>query len=249
MASSELSKQVKKGVQAISELRNPELVREVVSQLMTNTLFKDTLLASLGISALHQQIQSLENRLEDMEQYSRRNCLKFRGIPETEGESTDQLVVNTCNESLGVMVTEADISRSHRVGPMNKNYPRDIIVRFLSYRTRANVYSARFSLFSAQSDQPSESTSPPKHKIYINEALTKARSAVFNKARFLKNQGHVSGAWTQDGRIVIRNSNGEKHQVTRLEELSSYPDPPPKKPPGPRTLAVGRGTQRTSNAR
>lgn len=237
----ELSSKVKKSVQTISELRDPGAVREVVSQLMSNSLFKDTLLSSLGITALHEQIKSLEHRIDDMEQYSRRNCLKFRGIPESERENTDKLILDACNDTLGVMVTESDISRTHRVGPINKSYPRDIIVRFISYRTRASVYDARFSLFSKKSDQSASPSSQHPPKLFVNEALTKARTTLFSKARFLKKEGHISGAWTKDGRIVIRNLTGEKHQVTRLDELSSYPDPPPKKQ-GPRTLAQGRGS-------
>lgn len=239
MASIELSGKVKKSLNVLGELRDPEIVKEVVSQLMDNALFKDSLLASLGITALHKQVKQLETRLDDMEQYSRRNCLKLRGIPEEENECTDDHVIHACNDLLGVMVTRDDISRSHRVGPKNKKYPRDIIVRFISYRTRAAVYQARFTLFRKELDSSTDSRSTPTgkreshsadpsvNKLYINEALTKARSLVFTKALYLKKQKIISGTWTSDGRIVIREHNGDRIQVTRLDELSGFPDPPP----------------------
>lgn len=246
MASVELSGKIRKSLNVLGELRDPEIVKEVVSQLMDNALFKDSLLASLGITALHKQVQQLEIRLDDMEQYSRRNCLKLRGIPEEEDESTDDRVIHVCNDLLGVMVTRGDISRSHRVGPKNKKYPRDIIVRFISYRTRAAVYQARFSLFrnkdhdtntDDESSPKPESRSPSVNKIYINEALTKARSLVFSKALYLKRQKIIAGTWTSDGRIVIREHNGERIQVTRMDELSGFPDPPPLPRSKVRTLA------------
>lgn len=223
---------IKKSISTINSITDPNVIGDVVSQLLSNDLFKDTLISKLGIPDIKHQLTQLENRQDDIEQYSRRNCLKFRGIPEEEKENTDSLIVKACNSILGVMVTEGDISRSHRVGPKSDKYPRDIIVRFLSYRVRASVYDARFLLFtksvSPTSKSPSSSPRPSPFKLYVNEALTKQRAQIFAKARFLKSAGHISGTWTNDGRIVIRHSNGSKAQVTRLSELDSYPDPPPR---------------------
>ena len=42
-------------------------------------------------------IEELDERIDDLEQYSRRNCLKFSGIKETKGENTDALIINIIN--------------------------------------------------------------------------------------------------------------------------------------------------------
>lgn len=80
-----------------------------------------------------------------MEQYSRRNCLKITGIPEEKNENTDTLAPNVFNNLVLKENTEKisvkDISRSHRVGKYDpRRKPRDIIVKFTSYRDRAKVY-------------------------------------------------------------------------------------------------------------
>lgn len=254
----ELSSKIGRSVKMLQDITDPDVIKEVVSRLMDNSLFKDSLLSCLGIPDLHKKIASLETRIDDMEQYSRRTCLKFRGIPELEGENTDELIVDACNNTLGIMVSSADISRSHRVGPKTKSYSRDIIVRFVSYNIRAQVYDARFSLFSKKNESStssnrslSDSTSMSKPvSLYINEALTKQRSAVFTKARYLKKSGLISGTWTYDGRIVIRELGGDKQQVTSLDELSQYPDPPPQsKKPQPRTLDQKKASQVTQEAK
>ena len=70
------------------------------------------------------------------EQYSRRLNLCFHGIPETENETTNELVLQTVNEKMGMQLTVAHLERSHCLGPKkNENgHPRKraINVRFWS---------------------------------------------------------------------------------------------------------------------
>lgn len=97
------------------------------------------------IKSLQNETKLLKDRIDEMEQYSRRTCLKFSGIPE-EGtsENTDKLAMNVINLILSKESSKIGldrIERTHRVGPRKRNgKPRDIIVRFLSYRDRATVF-------------------------------------------------------------------------------------------------------------
>ena len=71
-------------------------------------------------------------RLEDMEQYSRRDCLLFLGLLEMEYEDCTEKVVQTA-QAMGVNITAADVSISHRSHTRNrpKEKPRPIIAKFL----------------------------------------------------------------------------------------------------------------------
>lgn len=96
---------------------------------------------------LRKRVQKLEETVDSSEQYSRRNCLRVTGIPVTENESTDDIVV-TLASSIGVDLEVKDIDRSHRLGRQEPARdqtprPRDIIVKFASYRMRAKFYKAR----------------------------------------------------------------------------------------------------------
>ena len=210
-----LSSAVKKSINTIQGITDPDTIQEVVSQLLTNSIFKSTLISALGITDMSDQLKVLENRIDEMNQYSRRNCLKFRGIPEKEDDDTDSLIIDIINNKLGIKVDLRDIGRTHRTGPSHPDYPRDIIVRFLSYRTRAAVYDARSNLAETVLESHNHA---PAH-IYINEALTKQRAIVFAKARYLKKQNLIQGTWTRDGRIVLRNNCGFYAHVTTLDEL------------------------------
>lgn len=115
MSTPEISNKLKKSTDTLVTDRDPQQMDEIVKPLIDNDLFKTSLQMALGITDLKHHVMP-EDRIDDLEQYSRRNCLKFRGIPESKDEDTDQLIIKSCNETLGVMVESTDISRSHRVG-------------------------------------------------------------------------------------------------------------------------------------
>ena len=58
----------------------------------------------------------LSSRVDDLEQYSRRSCLRIAGIPETQDEDIDVLVLELAAR-LNINVQSSDIEVSHRVGP------------------------------------------------------------------------------------------------------------------------------------
>ena len=65
---------------------------------------------------LDEKLTRIMEKLDDIEQYSRRNCLLFTGIVEKDNENTDQLILDTCRESMGIELSLQDIDRSHRIG-------------------------------------------------------------------------------------------------------------------------------------
>ena len=96
---------------------------------------------------LEERLRRPEDQVDEMEQYSRRNCLVFLGTDESCDETTDDLIVETCNTNLSVDLAVEDIERSHRLGPktlqdvaadgnsLGKSLKsRPIIFKFVSYR-------------------------------------------------------------------------------------------------------------------
>ena len=61
---------------AVSIILNKEVIKNVISETFADK-----------INIMQSQINLLETRLDDLEQYSRRNCLKLTGIPENKGEN------------------------------------------------------------------------------------------------------------------------------------------------------------------
>ena len=147
--------------------------------------------------------RALRDELDAMEKYSRRNCLVVHGIPETKEDSRDA-VLHVFNGQLNVPVTPQCIDRSHRLGRFqpSSNKPRPVIVKFVSYETRRQVFSAKRRLKGS--------------KIVVTENLTKRRSEILNQT---KTQPDVKAAWTTDGRIVCLLDNGEKRTILTERDL------------------------------
>ena len=156
------------------------------------------------LSALDNNNKALSDEMDALEQYSRRNCLLFHGVPETDADDTTESVISLCKGKLDVDVSRYLIDRSHRlgqrhVGPSGEYKPRPIIVKFRSYETRRSVFSAKRLLKGT--------------KFVVTENLTRRRNDLLKKVRSLDT---VSYAWKTDGRIVCLLEDGRK--VTVLHE-------------------------------
>ena len=81
--------------------------------------------------------------LEDLQRYSRRNCILVTGVPEEKGENTDKLVMALSNNKLEVPLNREDTDRSHRVGrPKAGGKARAIIVKFTRHNKKTEIMKA-----------------------------------------------------------------------------------------------------------
>ena len=89
-----------------------------------------------------EKIAQLQDRVDSLEQYSRRNNVRISGIPESTGaaENADP-VVKKVGEAIGVAVTDEMIDRSRCVGKPGK-MGRDILVKLTSYRHKYLIMKA-----------------------------------------------------------------------------------------------------------
>ena len=76
------------------------------------------------------RVQDLEDQVESLEQYWRRNCLTISGVQETYGEDVGEKVLEIFNNRMDIQpkITSVDIDRLHRVGVISENRPRGVIV-------------------------------------------------------------------------------------------------------------------------
>ena len=101
-----------------------------------------------NIAVLSNTTKLLEIKCDDNEQYSRRMSLRINNLSGSDKETAEEsinLVVETLNNS-GIEIKKADINRAHRIGRPNSKYPRQMIVKFRYWDTRASVYKKRKNL-------------------------------------------------------------------------------------------------------
>ena len=159
-------------------------------------------------------INLLELRIDELEQYSRRNCLVFTGIPENENENTDKSIIDIAKNVMKVDIDPRDIDRSHRIpgGPARANMktPRNIVVKFTNYNSRKRVFDNKKELKGC------------KDRVFVNEQLTKYRSELFYETRKLAKQGKIKQTWTSDGRILIRNHDDKIQPVKSMSDIMQF---------------------------
>lgn len=193
------------------------------------------------VASKDSEILSLQDRIDDLEQYSRRNCLRISNIPEKAGEDTDQLVC-VLSEAVGVPLPVEAVERSHRLGRTRddpvpagtaKPPPRQIIVKLQSYRHREQLMRARKNLKSVDlkatfPDLSWSSVPVPagrgqgSPRVYLNEDLTRERARLAATARDMKKGKRVLDTWTRDGAVFVKRLDSSIIRVTSLRQLSTY---------------------------
>ena len=176
------------------------------------------------------RVTLLEAQADQAEQYSRRNCLRISGVPETPDENTDNIVLSIAND-IDSEIQLQDIDRSHRIGnpkKKKKSTPRDIIVKFSTYRARADFYKQR----TIMKERGHEGQ-------FINEDLTRKRSEYLYEARKLLKANNLKGAWSSDGTVLVKNNSDDVYRIMSLDDLIPFGYVPPAPKPVVSTASTG----------
>lgn len=153
---------------------------------------------------LKEKVQLLERRVEDMEQYSRRNCIEIQGVPTTDDKVIDS--VKSVGQAVGMEITDSMIDACHLLGKrLNNVGPPGIIVKFvrridaesLLMKRRGKKLSTRH--LGLTTDSP----------VYVNESLTPERRRLFAMARRVKTEKNYKWLWVKGGKILLRKTDGE----------------------------------------
>ena len=156
------------------------------------------------LNKLDISLKSVTKANNDLEQYTRRECVEIRGVPQKPDESTNTIV--KVGKAVGVEITDIDISVSHRLPPskLYKNQkpgPPPIIVKFVRRDTKDAFYQARMKL----KDMTSKALGfPDENRMYISESLSPANRVLFNEAYKLKKDLDYKFLWTSNGRVFLR---------------------------------------------
>ena len=188
-----------KGTQELAEMnKSISHINEIFEEYQKDKKGKEEKNNNLEkkISDMSSKIENLEKSIDDQEQYSRRNCLVIHGISESDGENTDDIVINTVQDKMEITVFINDIDRTHRIGKKVAGKTRPIIVKLARYNMRRKIFVNKKRL--------------KGKKISITESLTAKRIKILNEAR--EKIGFTS-VWTSDGKILYKCPTDSKVKV------------------------------------
>lgn len=168
------------------------------------------------VEASATKVTEISDRLDHLEQYSRRNNIRILGVEPKANECTDEVVCDIAKK-IGVDITPSDIDRSHRL-PNRQQTPKEddsnkdkkprhpaIIVKFTSYKPKFKMMKNRRNL---KTPEGTPST-------VIVEDLTK-KNAELLSAAFRK--PNVKSSWSTDGRVfalVLKEDGREVKTIVR----------------------------------
>jgi hypothetical protein len=168
----------------------------------------------------------VQNSLNELEQYSRRECVEIQGIPvseESDKQSTNDIVCKI-GKLMDVEVVQEDLSVSHRL-PINKIYKGNrstpaIIVKFIRRDVKEAFFRSRNKLKNKSTRDLGYRVSSP---IYINESLTEKNKELLKYCLKTKKELNYKFIWTSNGRIYLRRNEGSsaihiknKDELTKL---------------------------------
>ena len=156
----------------------------------------------------------LEDKVDKLEQYSRRTSIRISGINENPGGENIETIVKTILVNMDVQdkINMQNIDRVHRIGQIKttntSNRPRQIIVKFKDYSSKDTVMKNRKLLRATRPD------------VYISEDLTQMRSRLLYVARTIKRERKIQDCWSYDGRITIKDLNGKIRSINTESDLN-----------------------------
>lgn len=147
-----------------------------------------------------ERLISLDNKIENLEQYSRRNNLRVFGLAEDKPEDASRAVINLFKTKMKLEIKPSDIDRVHRIGRVDgdSDKTRPLLIKFTNYNARRSVFTNKKILKGTN--------------IIIREDLTISRLNLLRSA--LKHYG-LRNAWSRDGIIYVKDS---KNKISRLEK-------------------------------
>ncbi|KAG8245609.1 hypothetical protein J6590_108458 [Homalodisca vitripennis] len=161
---------------------------------------------------LKEKVTVLESRLDDMEQYSRKNCLEIHGVPASDEDVLTK--VKNVGQALGMDITDQMIDNCHFLGERpNKRGPPGIIVKFVRRIDVENMLQKRKGKklstrhLGLQTDNP----------VFINESLSPARRRLFAMAREVKIKKEYKWLWVRSGKIFLRKEDNAPVTVVKCQ--------------------------------
>ena len=179
---------------------NDSLKKEVESLKNENSTLVEE------ISGLRQRETITYNKINDIEQYSRRNNIRILGLKDSKAETytdTGKCVQELIRNKLGLKQFEhKHIDIAHRVGPYRPNSDRPVIVRFNSHNCAQTVLLHRRILKGSS--------------LVITEDLTRINAA---RLRHVRDLDCVTNSWSKGGDIFVKNKYGFVTKVDKKENM------------------------------
>ena len=173
--------------------KDKEMVKDIVTSVVAALV---PIMSSMFIPAktvsipdtVKADITIMKYALDEQEQYTKKDNIRIRGIPVTQGEDTNKIVVDLAKE-IGVQITSDDISTSHRLG---SGPTSTIICRLVRRDVKKKIMKNKKAL---------KGSKKYKAPIFIDEHLTPLRVKML---KAICEDSTIEAAWSIDGKLLCK---------------------------------------------
>lgn len=160
------------------------------------------------------KVAELQDRVNEIEQYSRNRNIEIKGIEERPNENLKNVICKVANKMGVETITENDIDIVHRVSNRNNREPRDIVVQFKDTDRKETLMSQR-----KERVKSNEVTNGRlDNVIYINEHLTPYNKMILWETKKRCREVKYKYVWPKNGKIYVRKDDKDRAYRIRNEE-------------------------------
>ena len=183
-------------------------------------------------------IASLAKRVDELEQYSRRQNIVITGLntnhksysrvtqvpnnetdhenaSEKEKQSLETKVINFLTENV-IAVSESEIEACHTL-PTKHDGPKPIIVRFVSRKSKSKV------MRNLKSIRENNRKLGKNNRVFINDHLTKKNNDIAAHARKLRNNKVIASTYVQNCIVHIK-TVGATPEQSKIMQIHDFED-------------------------
>ena len=158
---------------------------------------------------LEDNMYNLEVDLAKLSQYTRRENLQIRGIPNSVKQRYLEAHVINILAKIGVKVQHYNIAACHRLYNKNDKYPADTIIRFVNRKDCYNSYANKKKLRDI----------PELKNIRFLDNLCPAYKRIYRECSILRQEEKIKGFWSYKGTIYINMSENIEDAVPIYHEI------------------------------
>ena len=169
-----------------------------------------------AMNSQREKIVSLEQEIDDLEQYGRRENVCFSNLKFGDTQPVMKQVISLCDE-LNITVTEEDFVDVHPL-PSKRGYAKRVVARFKDRKLGQKVMGARKSTKNIGSGKKTELAADPSRGFGIQpNIITPKRSALLKQAKAAVEKAGFNEAWidVKNCAVLIRTKPGERPRVIR----------------------------------
>lgn len=177
------------------------------------------------ITVLKAVINENQCRIENLEKMSRDNCIEITGLPTSNTDNVEDVVVKFITTGFGmssISSNDIDYCFKKKVNNNKPSHSSVVFVKFVSRKTKENImkkkYNDKLKLSTTVFGVDANNATP----IFVNESISYAKRQLYLAAKKAKLESNYKYLWMRNSTIMMRRDTGQPiKQINSLEDLKN----------------------------